>query len=169
MRRRLALYIEKIALDPATNAPHRESPFTSLRAGAPAAGVLVAIGVGVGGCSYALGPLFGDSDKVATNKAAAPFSAALDAEDWRRAKAALAVALDPTGNGQAVHWDNPASQANGAFAPLGNAYAVGTRTCRTFTADVITLASDQHLQGEACREPAGEWIVSSANPAIKDN
>ena len=167
MRRRLALYIEKIAPDPATNARQEGSPFTGLRACSP--GALVLIAVGLGGCSYAMGPLFGDSDAVATNKSVTPISAALDAEDWRRAKAALAIALDPTGDGQAVHWDNPASQANGAFAVLGNAYAVGTRTCRTFTADVTTLASDQHLQGEACREPAGEWVVSTANPAIKDN
>jgi surface antigen len=169
MRRRLALYIEKIALDPATNARQCKSPLAGPPSGAGAAAVLFAFAVGLAGCSYAMGPLFGDSDTVATNKATPPISAALDAEDWRRAKAALAVALDPTGNGQAVHWDNPASQANGAFRPLGNAYAVGTRTCRTFTADVVTPASDQHLQGEACREPAGEWSVSSTNPTIKDN
>jgi surface antigen len=169
MRRRLALYIEKIALNPATNARQSKSALTGPPGGAGVAGILFLFGIALGGCSYAMGPLFGETDAILTTKATAPISASLDAEDWRRAKAALAVALDPTGKGQAVHWDNPASQANGAFTALGNAYAVGTRTCRTFTAEVVTHASDQHLQGEACREAAGEWIVSSTNPAIKDN
>jgi surface antigen len=41
----------------------------------------------------------------------------LDAEDWRRAKAALSTALDPQGNGSLVGWDNPDSGNKGSFTP----------------------------------------------------
>ena len=43
----------------------------------------------------------------------------LDAEDWRRAKAALSTALDPQGNGSLVGWDNPDSGNKGRLIHSG--------------------------------------------------
>ena len=46
-----------------------------------------------------------------------PLSPELGEEDWRRAKAALAVALDPQGAGARVSWDNPDTDAEGRLHP----------------------------------------------------
>jgi surface antigen len=52
-----------------------------------------------------------------TPAAAIPLSPHLNEEDWRRAKAALAVALDPQGPGTQVSWDNPDTAMKGSFTP----------------------------------------------------
>ena len=54
----------------------------------------------------------------------------LDAEDWRRAKAALSTALDPQGNGSLVGWDNPDSGNKGSFTPVGKPYPLAAGICR---------------------------------------
>ena len=88
-------------------------------------------------------------------------SPALDKEDWRRAKAALAVALDPQGNGANVSWSNPQSGAKGAFVALAPPYLEKDRICRAFKADVSASSrTDRRLGGSACRNPDGEWILA---------
>jgi len=91
-------------------------------------------------------------------------SPALDAEDWRRASAAMATALDPQGAGGAVNWDNPQSGAKGSFTPVGPAYPKDAKICRAFLAEVG--AKDQHesLQGAACREKTAEWTLTEVKP-----
>jgi surface antigen len=89
-----------------------------------------------------------------------PFSAEMDAEDWRRAKSAMDTALDPQGNGARVAWENPLSGAKGAFVPLAQPYPNDDGICRAFTADVeIKGRSPQVLRSAACRRNGGEWIV----------
>ncbi len=91
---------------------------------------------------------------------ASPFSAEMDAEDWRRAKSALDTALDPQGNGAKVAWDNPKSGAKGAFVPLAQPYPKDDGICRAFSAHVeITGHPSRDLQSSACRRNGGEWIV----------
>jgi surface antigen len=53
-------------------------------------------------------------------KAASPMAREMGTEDWRRAKGALAVALDPQGSGAPVTWDNPDSALKGQFKPSGS-------------------------------------------------
>jgi surface antigen len=168
MGHRRVFYIHQSVPNPAAIADQGATNFAVKPRLSRVAATLVAfwLSVNLGGCSFAIAPLLGDSDSTtASSKANEPISSALDTEDWRRAKAAMAVALDPKGNGNVVHWDNPTTAANGAFTPLGEAYSVGGRICRSFAAEVTTQALGQHLQGEACRGSAGEWTVSMINDA----
>jgi surface antigen len=91
-------------------------------------------------------------------------SHALDPEDWRRASAALGVALDPQGAGGSVNWDNPQTQAKGSFAPVGPPYPSDGRVCRAFLADVETKDSHERLQGAACRDKTAEWALIEVRP-----
>ncbi len=91
-------------------------------------------------------------------------SSILDPEDWRRAHAALGVALDPQGNGALVNWDNPQSGVRGTFTPVGQAYPSNDSICRAFLADIGGKAAARQLQGVGCREKDGEWRVSDLKP-----
>jgi hypothetical protein len=75
------------------------------------------------GCSMALpiSPLLSPDAKEDKAGAVEKSSLAslLDAEDWRRAKAALSTALDPQGNGSLVGWDNPDSGNKGRLIHSG--------------------------------------------------
>jgi surface antigen len=92
------------------------------------------------------------------------FSPKLDTEDWRRAQAALATALDPQGNGSHVRWDNGESRNRGSFAPIGNAFVVKDEICRVYVAMVATGDPEQWFQGTACRISASEWLIKDAKP-----
>ena len=91
-------------------------------------------------------------------------SRALDAEDWRRAAAAMGTALDPQSAGAVVNWDNPESGAKGSFTPVAQAYPMDGKICRAFLAEVNAKNSQEHLQGTACREKSAEWTLSEAKP-----
>jgi surface antigen len=162
MGRRRLVYIQQSMHDPAAFAEQEATNFAPrpLRRGGvgPLFGLWLAFGLG--GCSFSIAPLLGESETTGASKVVEPISSTLDREDWRRAKAAMAVALDPKGDGTAVHWDNPTTQANGAFTAVGEPYSAHGRTCRAFLADVSTHASGQHLRGEACQASADEWTVS---------
>jgi surface antigen len=88
-----------------------------------------------------------------------PFSPKLDEEDWRRARAAMATALDPQGNGGHVRWDNADSGNKGSFAPVGNPFLVKDEICRNFVAMVSLKEPDQWFEGSACRVSANEWTI----------
>jgi surface antigen len=165
MGRRRLIYIQQSMHDPAAFAEPEATNLAPRWPRRPRVGPLVAfwLAVSLGGCSFSIAPLLGESDTTGANRALEPISSALDREDWRRAKAAMAVALDPKGDGAAVHWDNPTTQANGAFTAVGEPYSMHGRTCRSFLAEVTTHTSGQHLRGEACRGSADEWAVSMVN------
>jgi surface antigen len=88
-----------------------------------------------------------------------PFSPKLDEEDWRRARAAMATALDPQGNGGNVLWDNTDSGNKGSFAPVGNPFLIKDEICRNFVAVVSLKEPDQWFQGSACRVSTSEWAI----------
>lgn len=91
----------------------------------------------------------------------------LDAEDARRAMAALATALDPQGSGQKVNWDNPASGARGAFRPTGSPYPLEGRICRAFAADIEAGGDTERLEGAACRDKTAEWSLTRVKTQTK--
>jgi surface antigen len=88
-----------------------------------------------------------------------PLSANLDAEDWRRARAALATALDPQGNGGQVRWENSDSGNKGVFGAVGNPYVVKDEICRAFVAGLTLKEPEQWFEGSACRVSASEWAI----------
>ncbi len=132
-----------------------------------------------GGCSVSF-PILGLSSKaeddVATTSSVLPargtgkpgplasLSSELGPEDLRRADGAMAVALDPQGNGAAVSWDNPQSGVKGSFIPVGGPFLRSDEICRAFIASVQTQTKPAKLQGTACRPSGGEWIVKDMEP-----
>lgn len=83
-------------------------------------------------------------------------------EDWRRASAALATALDPQGNGARVSWDNPESGAAGSIAAADAPYLEGDLVCRRFAAVTRLGQSEESYAGHACRNGPGDWRIRSS-------
>ena len=102
-----------------------------------------------------------------TPKVVSPLSAELGEEDWRRAKAALAVALDPQGSGSQVSWDNPDTTLRGTFTPVGQPFVKSDEICRAFLASVAGQTGSSSLQGTACRPSGGEWVITDVKPFKK--
>lgn len=124
------------------------------------------VGLPASGCALSF-PLAGFmSDQTATGsvgRSDALLFKALDQEDWRRAKAALAVALDPQGNGASVAWANPTSGAHGSFVAAANPVARADAICRDFRASMVpAAANDREIVGSACRDGGGDWTVRQA-------
>lgn len=128
------------------------------------AALCLGAGLSASACSLSF-PMSGfTSDNSPTgsiNKSAAVLSPGLDKEDWRRANAALAVALDPQGNGANVAWDNPQSGAKGSFVALAPPFLEKDRICRAFKAHVsASPRTEQRLGGAACRGEDGNWVLA---------
>lgn len=133
---------------------------------------ILAVGViamSTGACSFSFGVAGLDEEEPKATGAivsapAAPLSPDLDEEDWRRAKAALAVALDPQGPGTQVSWDNPETSMKGTFTPTGAPFVKNDEICRAFTAQ-LSGPSQASLQGTACRPSGDEWAIKDVKPA----
>ena len=125
-----------------------------------------------GACSmtFPMTSLVGD-DPVVTQSVAprivSPLSPELGEEDWRRARAAMAVALDPQGSGSRVSWDNPDTTMKGHFTPGGQPFVKNDRICRAFLATIVGQASTFELQGTACRPSGEDWLVEDVQPLKK--
>ena len=89
----------------------------------------------------------------------------LGEEDWRRARAALAVALDPQGNGRPVQWDNPETGLKGSVNPTGLPYVAEDRICRNFLAAVIGPRRSRFVRGTGCKLSGGEWTLKRVRSA----
>jgi surface antigen len=131
-----------------------------------AAGV---IALSLGACSFSVGVIGPKEEEpeatgAIASKAAIPLSPDLNEEDWRRAKAALAVALDPQGPGTQVSWDNPDTAMKGAFTPAGAPFVKNDEICRVFSAQ-LSGRSAASLQGSACRLSGGEWTIRDIKPS----
>jgi surface antigen len=120
------------------------------------------------GCSMAfpISPLMspGSKEDAAGSVPKLSFAGPLDAEDWRRAKAALSTALDPQGNGLLVGWDNPDSGNKGSFTAVGKPFPLATGICRVFLAEVDCKGEEHAMQGTACSDQRGEWTIAVAKP-----
>lgn len=138
------------------------------------AGLLIGLALSLGGCATAIplpsfiatkeDPDVTGSIRQPSALSPSPLSPSLDSEDWRRAKGAMSVALDPQGNGMPVSWDNPKSGAKGVFRPVGEAKPVDDKICRSFVADLSGSHPEQSLQGTACRDNGGDWALGPVTP-----
>ena len=79
-------------------------------------------------------------------------------EDWRRARAALGVALDPQGNGRPVKWDNPET---------GLPYVAEDLICRNFLASVVAPGRSRFVRGTGCKPSGGQWTLKRVRTAPK--
>lgn len=101
-------------------------------------------------------------------KRPASFGRDLDGEDWRRAHAALSVALDPQGNGRPVKWENPETAMRGAINPTGLPYVAGDEICRDFLATVVGGANSRFVRGTGCKPSGGEWELKRLRASNAD-
>lgn len=131
----------------------------------PSAGAAMLLCV-LGGCSVSLpmGSLIGSHDDDDTGTITKSQLGGLQGEDWRLAKVALDSALASQGSGASVPWDNPASGAKGSFAAIGEAYTTDSGTCRGFQAAIDRKNADDALQGTACADESGDWVVTDVKP-----
>ena len=95
------------------------------------------------------------------NETAPGFSSELGVEDLRRANGALALALDPQGNGSNVSWDNPQSGMKGQILPLGSPFLKSDEICRDFMASTALQAGQINQKGTACRLSGGDWTIKT--------
>ncbi len=86
-------------------------------------------------------------------------------EDWRRARAALTVALDPQGNGRPVKWDNPDTGLHGAINPTGLPYVADDQICRNFLAFRGRTAAERFVRGTGCKPSGGAWTLTRVRTA----
>jgi surface antigen len=147
--------------------------------------IILGLGLGAGACSVTW-PMFSQAtapDPVLTT-ASLPANAArpnadssslarqnlpslsdhLGPEDIRRASGAMALALDPQGNGSPVNWDNSESKSAGRFTPVGGPFLKDDEVCRAFLAQISTLMDKHALQGTACRPSGGDWAIRDLKP-----
>ncbi|WP_420847280.1 RT0821/Lpp0805 family surface protein [Methylobacterium organophilum] len=85
------------------------------------------------------------------------FGKDLGVEDWRRAHAALSVALDPQGNGRPVKWENPETAMRGSVNPTGLPYVSNDEVCRDFLASVIGESTSRFVRGTGCKPSGSAW------------
>lgn len=145
------------------------------RRGIPAVLAALVIAMVPCGCSQPLLMFHGDSapPPVAEEPAMTgsierrpvSFGDDLGEEDWRRARAALAVALDPQGNGRPVQWDNPETGLKGSVNPTGLPYVAEDLICRNFLASVIGPRRNRFVRGTGCRMSGGEWTLKRVRNA----
>ena len=130
---------------------------------------LVALGAGACSMTFPIASLVDEPEATSSLAArpVSPLSADLGSEDWRRAKAALAVALDPQGSGAQVSWDNPDTGLKGSFTPVGQPFVKSDEICRAFLASLTGQKTASSLQGTACRPSGGEWAISDVKPFKK--
>jgi surface antigen len=127
------------------------------------AGAVLLLALAGGGCSLSLqlASLQNDPETTASVPIS-PLSPTLDTEDWRRAQAAVSLAVDPQGSGQVVNWENPATKRKGSFVPTGNLVLAENTVCRPFSATIVDggakSVETRHL-GKACRTGPGEWVI----------
>jgi surface antigen len=121
-----------------------------------------ALALSSGGCSvsYPIGSMMPQSDDVTGSIKPRPGDLR-DEEDRRRAKAALATALDPQGAGTVVTWANPASGNKGSYKPSGPAYPADGGICRPFVEAIVQDGAATETQGKACAGAgSADWVVS---------
>jgi surface antigen len=94
----------------------------------------------------------------------ATLSRDLGPEDMRRALGAMALALDPQGNGTAVTWDNPETGLKGIFTPVGGPFLNEDQICRVFLSSTQTQTGSAAYRGTACRPSGGEWSLRELGP-----
>jgi surface antigen len=89
----------------------------------------------------------------------------MSAEDVRRSKSALALALDPEGTSLPVNWDNPETGSKGSFRSAGDFFLDGNQLCRRFAAELMQAGQSNAYQGLACRAGPQNWIITKTNDA----
>jgi surface antigen len=151
------------------SSPSREGsrPRSAVRFAACLAACLAGFGLSACSVSFPLESML-PPDPLTTGSVGpiSPLAAELDREDWRRARSAMAVALDPLGNGARAVWENPETNRAGAFAATTRPFVQDDRVCRRFAAEIwLTSGENRDITGAACRFSEGEWRIDAIDKA----
>ncbi len=93
----------------------------------------------------------------------------LTEEDWRRARAAIGVALDPQSTGTAVKWENAETKTSGSFVSIGPFITRNDLVCRPFQAILIVNGAVSHPSGFGCRQGPNDWVIEQPLPTDKSS
>lgn len=122
----------------------------------------------VSGCSYRLASLASkDDDAEPTGSIAPPIhevSTPPTEVDLAYARATASVVLARGAKDSSVPWQNPQTGAGGNITPLETLYSEGGQPCRDFLASYVHGATQDWLQGAACRSASGNWEVTRLKP-----
>lgn len=145
----------------AAELPYRRERIGRDGAGPVLAALALALSMGACGISMPIDSLVAADTPTGSivAKPVSPLSPDLNTEDWRRARSALAVALDPQGSGASVGWENPDTGRKGSFVPAGKPFVKADAICRGFRATLAGELSASSLQGTACRMSSPEWAI----------
>jgi surface antigen len=137
--------------------------------------LVACLGIALSGCSVSMpiGSFFGEDETPPTASVEPAtktipitgqpsLTPSMDGEDTRRSQSALALALDPEGNGVPVNWDNPQSGAKGSFRSTSDFYLAGNQLCRKFKADFDRSGQASAYEGSACRAGPQNWVITGA-------
>lgn len=132
---------------------------------------MLVLGLVSGGCSFQLGSML-EKNRADTrlqytgsiSPAAVPTQAAVQAESDAALRAAASELLARNEPNASLPWENPQTGARGTVTPIASAYTQAGVTCRDFLASYVQGASEDWLQGEACRARQGHWEVRSLKP-----
>lgn len=131
------------------------------------------------GCSYQLASLVSTEDSgpqvtgtinpSANTSAGAPSKSSSQVSpqaelDLAYARAAAAQALSRGSADASLPWQNPHNGAGGNITPLATSYSEAGMACRDFLASYIHGASQDWLEGAACRTTSGTWEVRRLKP-----
>jgi surface antigen len=111
------------------------------------------------GLAQSAKPISGRELSARVSTPAPSFPRELGSEDLRRAHGAMALALDPQGDGRDVSWSNPQSGTKGVITPVGGPYLKAHEICRAFTASTSLRTGAARQKGIACRPSGGEWSI----------
>jgi surface antigen len=135
------------------------------------AAIVLLLALSSGGCSFQLGSMFeqsGDQERVrhtaSVTAVVASARAASRAESDLALRAAANELLSRNDPNASLPWENPQTGARGTVTPIADAYTQAGVTCRDFLASYVQGASEDWLQGEACRAQQGRWEVRSLKP-----
>jgi surface antigen len=78
--------------------------------------------------------------------------------DIAAASAATSILMEHDGHG-AGEWENPMTGARGTITPLATPYRDNGIECRDFLASYVRDKAEAWMQGEACRNGFGHWVV----------
>jgi hypothetical protein len=131
-------------------------------------------GLATGGCSYQLQSSLSKDDpdldqtgsisRPAGEPARTADAAPPSEVDLAYARAAAADVMAHSGKDMNVPWQNPNTGAGGNITPLASSYDEGGQPCRDFLVSYVHGASQDWLQGAACRTAQGRWEVKSLKP-----
>jgi surface antigen len=85
----------------------------------------------------------------------------LDQRDRQLANQTAQRAFETAPAGQTTTWQNPDSGHSGSITPTRTFQAANGSYCREFQQDVVVAGKTQQAFGTACRQPDGQWRITS--------